>query len=119
MSHTRNPRSGAPERAVRRIVAAPTSQDAAAAPPADFAINAQVRRVLTRRWVRTDGLEVGTTDGVVLIKGSLDREPGSLTMSAEPDARDRFVRKLRGELMAIPGVTQVVLEFHPAEGGTS
>lgn len=119
MSNEGNPRPGPSGRTARRIVGAPASEGAPADPPADFAINAQVRQLLARRWVQTERLEVGTTDGVVVIKGNLDREPGSLTMSADPDARDRFVRKLRCELKSIPGVTEVVLEVHPMEGGTS
>jgi hypothetical protein len=85
--------------------------------PADFAINARVRQVLTRRWVLTEGLEVGTTDGVVLIKGQLEREPGGLTMGTDADAGDRFVRRLRSEIKAIPGVTDVVMEIRGVERG--
>lgn len=85
--------------------------------PADFAINARVRQVLTRRWVRTDGLDVGTTDGVVLIRGRLEREPGGLTLSSDPDAGERFARRLKSEIKAIPGVTDVLMEIHETERG--
>jgi hypothetical protein len=83
--------------------------------PADFAINAKVRHVLARRWVRKDGLEVGTTDGVVFLRGNLDREPGGPPEEENPMARERFLWRLRNELLAIPGVMEVVMDVTDSE----
>lgn len=104
-------------RTARPVVSPPEERADQAEAPADFAINARVRQVLTRRWVRTDGLEVGTTAGVVLIKGRIEREPGGLALGGDGDAGDRFVRRLRSEIKAIPGVTDVVMEIPSAERG--
>lgn len=117
MNAKKKPRASMAARTSRRTVDAPASNGPSSGQPADFAINAKVRQLLARRWVCVDGLEVGTTDGVVVIKGSLEREPGSLTMGSDSDVGDRFVRRLRGELKAIRGVTDVVLEVHPIERG--
>lgn len=78
----------------------------------DFAINARVRRTLGRRWVRPEWLDVGTTDGVVFVKGPLEVEPGF----REPFDRERLIRQLRSDLRAIPGVVDVVLEFRAPQG---
>ena len=110
-----NQRPGKSGRTSRRVVDAPADDGAGGSPPADFAINAKVRQLLARRWVRIEGLEVGTTAGVVVIKGCLEREPGGLSMGNDADVGDRFVRRLRGELKAIPGVADVVLEIRPTE----
>jgi hypothetical protein len=86
----------------------------ARSPAADFAINARVRQVLTRRWVRRDQLEIGTTEGVVVLKGQIEREPG--TPETEDDAaRERFLHRLRSELKAIPGVVDVVMDTDSTE----
>ncbi len=83
--------------------------------PADFAINAKVRQVLARRWVQSEGLEVGTTDGVVLLKGRVEREPGGGSAAGDGVARDRFLWRLRSELRAIPGVVEVVMDMADTE----
>jgi hypothetical protein len=77
----------------------------------DFAINAQVRRALARRWIRSECLDIGTTDGVVLVKGRLELEPGG----SQPVDRERLIRRLRTDLTAIPGVMDIVMEFHRGE----
>jgi hypothetical protein len=81
----------------------------------DFAINARARRAIARRWIRCDHLDVGTTDGVVLVKGRLELEPGG----PELVDRERLIRGLRSDLTAIPGVVDVVMEFHRGEGEPS
>lgn len=83
--------------------------------PADFAINARVRQVLARRWVIPHGLDVGTTDGVVLMKGRVEREPGGPVGTGAEDARERFLRRLRSEIKAIPGVVEVIMEIPEVE----
>ncbi len=83
--------------------------------PADFAINAKVRQVLSRRWVNLGGLEVGTTNGVVLLRGNLDREPGGPVEMETPMARTRFLSRLRSELMAINGVLEVEMNIKETE----
>ena len=81
----------------------------------DFEINARVRQVLARRWVVQHELEIGTTDGVVVLKGRLAREPGGPAAADCPEARETFLRRLRSELKGIPGVVDVVMELHDAE----
>ena len=83
--------------------------------PADFAINAKVRHLLARRWVRNDGLEIGTTNGVVFLRGLLCREPGGPLEEETPLARERFLWRLRTELLAIPGVVEVVMDVTDSE----
>lgn len=81
---------------------------------ADYSINARVMQVLARRWVSLSGIEVGTTGGVVLIKGTLEREPGG--WEANDDlARERFVHGLRSAIRGIPGVVEVVMELNEQE----
>ena len=78
--------------------------------PADFAINARVRQVLSRRWVNLQGLEVGTTAGVVVLKGKLERELDGARGTMDREAYERFLWRLRSELKAIPGVSDVAME---------
>jgi hypothetical protein len=78
----------------------------------DFAIQARVRRTLARRWIQAEGLDVGTTDGVVFVKGWLEVEPGHPV----PFDRERLIRGIRSDLSAIAGVVDVVLEFHREPG---
>lgn len=83
--------------------------------PADYAINARVRQVLSRRWVKLQDLEVGTTDGVVVLKGKLERELDGARGSMDREAYERFLWRLRSELKAIPGVTDVAMEVCDTE----
>jgi hypothetical protein len=84
-------------------------------PQNDFGINGHVRRVLAKRWVRSETLEIGVTEGVVLLKGFLDLEPGGGIDLADGDARARFMRRLRSDLLGISGVTDVVMDLHSSE----
>jgi len=77
----------------------------------DYAIQARVRQLLARHWVRAEGLVVGTTEGVVVLKGPLAVEPGGGTRLDDPLQRARFLQRLRTEVAAIPGVREVVLEM--------
>ena len=81
----------------------------------DFAISARVRRVLTRRWVRAESLEIGVTEGVVLLKGFLAVEPGGGANLDDDAARARFLRRLRHDFLGIPGVVDVVMDLHRSE----
>lgn len=38
----------------------------------DYRVNAEVRRILVSRWVDVSRLQLGTTNGVVYLMGSLD-----------------------------------------------
>ena len=76
----------------------------------DFAINARVRRVLARHWVDPSSLEIGTTDGIVVLRGPLELVPGSMVDPEDPDARDSIVNRLRHEIRSIPGVSEVIIE---------
>jgi hypothetical protein len=82
---------------------------------ADYTINARVMQILTRRWVTLSTVEVGTTDGVVLIKGALEREPGGWE-EADDLSRQRFLHSLRTAVRGIPGVVDVVMELNAPEG---
>jgi hypothetical protein len=84
-------------------------------PENDFGINGRVRHVLAKRWVRSETLEIGVTEGVVLLKGYLDLEPGGGADLTNGGARARFLRRLRGDLLGIPGVTDVVMDLHSSE----
>ncbi len=84
-------------------------------PQNDFGINGRVRRVLAKRWVRSEPLEIGVTEGIVLLKGFLDLEPGGGIDMADAAARTRFLRRLRSDLLGIPGVTDVVMDLHGSE----
>ncbi|MBP7669501.1 MAG: hypothetical protein KA123_02875 [Candidatus Eisenbacteria bacterium] len=81
----------------------------------DYAINARVRRVLARHWIDPGSFEVGTTDGVVVMKGR-----PSFAMEGE-EFRDplrcaRMLQRLKSEVAAIPGVNDVVVDLHGGEG---
>jgi hypothetical protein len=82
---------------------------------ADFAINGKVRQILARRWIRPEPLEIGVTDGVVLIAGYLDLEPGGVKDAAQPETRARLIKRLRSEIGALPGVVDVVIDLHQSE----
>lgn len=82
----------------------------------DFTISAQVRRQLVRRWVRAESLEVGVTEGVVLLRGSLVLEAGGAIDLADLTARSRFLRRLRGDLLSLQGVRDVVMDLRQTGG---
>jgi hypothetical protein len=102
------------KRGAAKGVARTLQSSSAESPAADFAINARVRQVLTRRWVRRDQLEIGTTDGVVVLKGQIEREPAAVE-TEDPGAQERFLWRLRAELKAIPGVVDVVMDTDSTE----
>ncbi len=81
---------------------------------ADFTINARVMQILARRWIDMTGVEVGTTDGVVLIQGRLEREPKGWGEDDEL-ARERFILSLRAQIRNIPGVADVVMRLHEGD----
>jgi len=54
----------------------------------DYRINAEVRRLLVSRWVDVTRLQIGTTNGVVYLMGSLG------TAIAEPIRRDLEAQRL-------------------------
>ena len=60
--------------------------------------------------MKLQGLEVGTTDGVVVLKGKLERELDGGRDEMDPEAYERFLWRLRSELKAIPGVTEIAME---------
>ena len=78
----------------------------------DYAIHARVRQLLARHWVCPDRLLVGTTEGVVVLKGDLAVEAGGGVRLDDPLQRARFLQRLRSEVAAIPGVEGVVLDLN-------
>jgi len=81
---------------------------------ADIAIQARVRQALARRWVRIDQLEIGVTEGVVLLRGCLDVEPGGAPEGDAPPACARLARRIERELRSLPGVLDVVMDIQHA-----
>ena len=79
----------------------------------DFAIQARVRRLLARHRMRTDCLEIGTTQGVVVLKGRLERAPG--VPRREDDDWEREVRELAAAIRALPDVVDVATQLHEPE----
>jgi hypothetical protein len=81
----------------------------------DYAINARVRQLLQRHWVRPERLAVTTAEGVIVLTGALALEPGGGADLAEPVRLTRFLYRLRADLAAIPGVQDVVLNLEVPE----
>lgn len=79
----------------------------------DFAIHARVRRLLTRRWIRTDCLEIGTTQGVVLLKGRLEAIPGAPRQG--DGSWQREVQELAVAIRALPEVVDVAMQLREPE----
>ena len=82
----------------------------------DVVINARARRVLARHWVAPEGLEVGTTDGVVVVKGRLVLEPEGGAGLGDLLRRARLLQGLRSELAGIAGVRQVLIDVDGGQG---
>ncbi|MBD3237811.1 MAG: hypothetical protein GF330_14000 [Candidatus Eisenbacteria bacterium] len=74
----------------------------------DFAIQARVQRLLARHWIRTDCLEVGTTQGVVVLKGRLEYLLGG-SLGAECVA-EQASQALRAAIRRLPGVVDVAMQ---------
>ncbi len=71
----------------------------------DFRINAAVQIVLSRRRANTGGLDFGTTNGVVYLRGTvLGAGPGS----SAPAAGRSVLQEIEREIRQVPGVRDVV-----------
>lgn len=79
----------------------------------DYAIAARVRRTLARLWIRTDTLEIGTTEGVVLLKGRLEFASRAGVRSGE--GWEHTQSRLGVALRTIPGVVDIVLQLRPPD----
>jgi hypothetical protein len=77
----------------------------------DSRIQAQVRILLTRRWVDLRGITIGTVNGVVYIGGTL-RRTGARTeeAAASPDSGQAWVARIQREIASIPDVRDVVFQ---------
>ncbi|MFH1143088.1 MAG: hypothetical protein V1774_00920 [Candidatus Eisenbacteria bacterium] len=82
----------------------------------DYAINARVRQVLARHWIHPESLQVGTAEGIVVLKGPLVVEPGGGVNLDDTVHRARLVQRLRSEVEGIPGVRQVVFQLDSGQG---
>ena len=71
----------------------------------DFRINASVMTVLTRRWVDTARLDVGTTNGVVYIRGAV---PPQAPNAPATTAGSALLGDIEREIRSLPGVRDVV-----------
>ncbi len=80
---------------------------------ADYKLNAQVRRLLVRRWIDLSRLDYGVTNGVVYLRGSLG--PAAFDEERNPeDARLEEITtatRLERALRQIPGVRDVIFQL--------
>jgi len=86
-----------------------------AQPAGDARIHSRVKSILSRRWVDTKRLHVGTVDGVVHIEGELKQSLSLAPTIGVGRPPLQFVRKIERELRAIPGVRDVVFTIEGFE----
>lgn len=93
----------------------------------DYRINAEVRRHLVSRWVDVSRLQIGTTNGVVYLLGTLEptvedalQRAGQLPEREAVKRLVRLVALLDKELRRLRGVRDVVLNLRNVrkKGGT-
>lgn len=72
----------------------------------DFRINAAVQSILSRRRVSTGGLDFGTTNGVVYVRGNL---LASHAAAGDDPTNRGMLREIEREIRTVPGVRDVVL----------
>ncbi|MGD8394623.1 MAG: hypothetical protein PVF43_04000 [Candidatus Eiseniibacteriota bacterium] len=86
--------------------------------PRDHAIANHIRTILYRHWVDVAHLDFGSVNGVVYVRGELERTPGypASRRAEEPD-RDTLVQLLERDLRAIPGVKDVSFVLQGLEHG--
>ena len=85
----------------------------------DYRVNAEVRRLLVSRWIDVSRLQIGTTNGVVYLMGTLEsavedalERSGQGTDSRDPVERlIRLVSLVEKELRRIRGVRDIVCKF--------
>jgi hypothetical protein len=82
----------------------------------DYRINAVVRRHLVSRWVDVNRLQLGTTNGVVYVIGTLEttQEDPSRANNEHRDHDDRLchlVLRLEKELRRLPDVRDLVFKL--------
>ena len=80
---------------------------------ADYKLNAQVRRLLVRRWIDLGRLDYGVTNGVVYLRGCL-RTSGLDDERNSEDARLEEITlagRLERALRQIPGVRDVIFQL--------
>jgi hypothetical protein len=78
----------------------------------DYRINAEVRRLLTSRWVDVSRLQIGTTNGVVYLMGHLDSVIGDPERDEIASERPmRLAMLVEKELRRMPMVRDVVFKL--------
>ncbi len=85
----------------------------------DYRVNAEVRRLLVSRWIDVSRLQIGTTNGVVYLMGTLEStvEDALERVGQRSDSRDPIERLIRlvglveKELRRIRGVRDIVFKF--------
>lgn len=78
----------------------------------DFRINASVHTALVRFWIDTVNLEFGTTNGVVYLRGDLQRLSFRSRRENGKDEETTFLaRRLDAELKQINGVRDIVYDL--------
>jgi hypothetical protein len=78
----------------------------------DYRINAEVRRLLTSRWVDVSRLQIGTTNGVVYLMGHLDSVIGD--PESDENGAERALRLaalVDKELRRLPMVRDIVYKL--------
>lgn len=84
----------------------------------DYRINAEVRRLLVSRWVDVTRLQIGTTNGVVYMMGSLGTTMGDLgrreATAVPPSTPERalhLAKTLEKDIRRIRNVRDVVFKL--------
>ena len=85
----------------------------------DYRINAEVRRLLVSRWIEVSRLQIGTTNGVVYLMGTLEstvedalERVGQSAGAHDPTERMiRLICLVEKELRRIRGVRDLVCKF--------
>ena len=85
----------------------------------DYRVNAEVRRLLVSRWIDVSRVQIGTTNGVVYLMGTLEpsvddalERSGVSTDALDPSERLlRLVAVVEKELRRIRGVRDLVFNL--------
>ena len=85
----------------------------------DYRVNAEVRRLLVSRWVDVSRVQIGTTNGIVYLMGTLEpsvddalERAGVSTDTRDPGERLlRLVTVIEKELRRVRGVRDIVFNF--------
>ncbi|MEW6685994.1 MAG: hypothetical protein AB1393_07295 [Candidatus Edwardsbacteria bacterium] len=81
-------------------------------PSDDYQIRSIVRRILTHRWIDTQKVDFGCTNGVVYIRGIIRSESQAKLMEGTQIKSDiKLVRHIEDDIRRLPGVRDVVFDL--------